>query len=245
MQQLTSSMLITKALGLEPVGVKAKEAGHCAYCGTEIAIGDLCNPFKPSPSFMDRAQLAAPNSLVSCGHCPQVITTDALFKTSAGVFTEKGMFPFGKWADIGRALENPPDEPFVMCYATAQSQHMGWRAPVNFSKDLYYVRVGLRNLRIRRHVLLEAKEVAMRIAQVYEFEPSKTMLSHPFAGFDTKLKEGKCGELKINEAVSLKDEKYHEKMEKLHKTKNDRLFLQNLTIGEKWGVGFLLRQPDL
>lgn len=156
MKELTSSVVIVNALRLEPNGLEANTKGTCALCGLTINESDMYSPLSIGPGFMDDISMAARGSNIICGHCNILMSVELLRQTGYGVFSSDGILPFRKWNDISIALTNPPNPPFVMVYATANNQHMGWRAPVNLSRELFYVRVGLRDLKIRRQVLLEA-----------------------------------------------------------------------------------------
>lgn len=149
----TSSVVVAGALGVQPDGVAAEVSGTCALCGLPISVGDLNAPLVLGSGFMDDLSMAGRGSKIVCGFCTPLLTADNLRKTGYGVFSISGVLPFRKWADIAEAISNPPEPPFVMVYATANNQHMAWRAPVSYSKELFYVRVGLRDLKIRKPVL--------------------------------------------------------------------------------------------
>ena len=153
---LTSSELICRALKAKPAGVPAEKPGVCALCGAKIKIGDLCAPLKCGPGFMDDLDLAARGSQIICGWCVPHLEVEGLRASGYGAFSLQGTLPFRKWENIASALASPPEPPFVLVQATANNQHMAWRAPVNWSREMFYVRVGLRDLKIRRKYLLEA-----------------------------------------------------------------------------------------
>ena len=231
----TSSQIIVQALGMQPDGAPAEEPGLCAYCGTPIRVGDLTTAFSAGPAFMDDLSLAARGSKMVCGCCSVLLSADALKVTGHGAFSqEDGALPFRKWADITAALSNPPRPPFVMVRATANNQHMAWRAPVNLSRDLLYVRVGLRNLKIRRPVLLEAVEASQRIARAVDIVPTAKSLAHPFARLTSDLKVDGSPD---HATLRLRDEQINA-LELSHPA--DMATLRNLTLGETWALRFLL-----
>ena len=232
MLHITSSVIVAKALGLEPDGVRAKVSGTCSYCGLHIAVGDLHTPFSASPSFMDDLSLAARGSDMSCGHCAPILSAKGIIAASHGCFSASGVRPFRKWRDIAEALTNPPDEPFVMTYSTANNQHIGWRAPVNFSKELFYVRVGLRDLRIRHYYMMKAVEVSQKLAADFGYEPTAKMLASPFGTLSPDLKEIKHASLRV-----LND---REKKDQIPLSQPDIDFLMNMTLGESWAMRFLM-----
>lgn len=227
---LTSSQIITQALGLAPEGVASKEEGCCAYCGATILPGDLCAPATFGPAFMDDLSLACRGSTLICGHCAPLLSASALMATSHGVFSSQGVRPFRKWADVSESLRNPPEPPFVMVYATANNQHMAWRARVNLSRDLFYVRVGLRDLRIRRKTLLDAIDASGRIAAYLGIEATAKSLPNPFATLSSDLKEDHGAlRIKADQMVGIQ----------AHCIDDMRL-LRDLSLGESWGLRFLL-----
>jgi len=227
---ITSSQIVTTALGLKPDGVQAKESGCCTYCGAQIAPGDLCAPPTFGPGFMDDLSLACRGSSMVCGHCVPLMSAQSLLATSHGVFSQEGVRPFRKWADVGRSLQDPPSSPFVMVYATSNNQHMAWRARVNLSRDLFYVRVGLRDLRIRRRVLLDAVAACERIAKHLGIEPSDKSLANPIATLSSDMKEAH-GDLRIRSHEMTSVEKHYA---------SDMHLLRSLSLGESWGLRFLL-----
>lgn len=235
---ITSSRIVAQALGYAPEGVPAKAAGACAFCGAHIAVGDLSSPFSVSPAFMDDLSLAVRGSQLTCGHCAPLMTATALRTTGYGVFTRFGVTPFRKWGEIAAALANPPNEPFVALYATANNQHMAWRAPVNYSPELFYVRVGLRDLKIRHAVLMRAVEVSQVVGQAFDFEAGPKTLAHPFVRLSSDLKEIGHGALRLN--FPQKAEKAAAHQEKLQQYRDEIEFLMNLTLGETWALRFLL-----
>ena len=235
---ITSSVIVAKARGTDPEGVAAKKEGTCAFCGLHIAIGDMSSDFSVTDSFMDDLSLAARGSSMVCGYCPPLMTADGIRETGYGLFTASGSIPFRKWKDIADALTNPPNEPFVAVYATANNQHMAWRAPVNFSPELFYVRVGLRDLKIRHAVLMRAVALSQEIANAFQIEPTDKTLAHPFLTLSSDLKEIGHATLRLK---SLKNSITAERRTELLKQYEEQIhFLRNLSLGETWGLRFLL-----
>lgn len=231
---LTSSALVSSALGFaSDKGAPAPHDGFCALCGKDIAAGEAYAQFSVGPAFMDYADLAAKGSGMICGYCQPLMTAGGLRATANGIFSGQGVQPFSKWVDVGRGLLNPPEPPFVMLYATRKSQHMAWRARVNLSRELFTVRVGLRNLKIRRPVLLPAVEACQTLGAFMGIKPTPKSLSHPFAVLSSDLKDPahsllrtKGPEKTLAEAATEHPEAYQ--------------LIQSLTLGETWAMRFLL-----
>ncbi|MDO8728577.1 MAG: hypothetical protein Q7K26_01650 [bacterium] len=235
---ITSSVIVTQSRGESPEGVASKKEGCCAFCGLHIAVGDLSSPFSVSAAFMDDLSLAARGSDLMCGYCATLMSATALKETGYGVFTKSAYIPFRKWLEISSALTNPPQEPFVAVYATANNQHMAWRAPVNFSPELFYVRVGLRDVKIRHAILMQAVEVSQQVGKAFGFEATAKTLVHPFLRLSADLKEIGHGTLRLNMPSDPAKAEIHADL--LKQFKNEIEFLRNLTLGETWGLRFLL-----
>lgn len=235
---MSSSVLVTKAMGKEAEGVPSEKEGICAYCGLIIQKGDLCSKFSPTPAFMDDHSLAGKGSDIFCGYCAPLLSAKGLRESGYGMFSEKdGALPFRKWADIARALENPPTPPFVAVYATANNQHMAWRAPVNLSRDIFYVRVGLRDLKIRRPVLLKAREAAVKIGEYMSVKTTKSSLPHPYAVLSPDLKDANHGLLRFKGNTGKEDKTQQEAREAMP---SEFEILDSLTLGETWALRFIL-----
>ena len=242
--QITSSAIVARALGLKPDGVASKEAGHCAYCGQGIEIGDPVTPFQPGLAFMDTATLAVRGSTLVCGNCTQLLGAEALRNSGYGVFHSGGVMPFQKWAHVAYALNNPPEPPFVAVYATANNQHMAWRAPVTFSRDLIYVRVGLRDLKIRKPYLDAAVQSAVYLGSemitaglLKPGVDSKT-LPNPFIALSANLKMEKRNPVAHVTGVfrpKLFSEDFWKPQYESHVNT-----LKGMTTGELWALRFIM-----
>lgn len=238
--QMKSSEVMVRALGFEPEGAKATEPGTCAMCGTDIQKDDLCAPLRLGPGFMDDLYMAARGSQVICGWCAVCLSVEGLRATGYGAFSLQGFQPFRKWNDIAAALADPPEPPFVLVQATANNQHMAWRAPVSWSRELFYVRVGLRDVKIRRSVLLDSLASCVLLgeaANVLATTKRKTetkMLPHPFIGLSRDLKENaveKHGRIKPTAYDAVAKDPFLQ-------PHLDRIV--GMTMGETWAMLFLL-----
>lgn len=239
MKTWSPSQIVATALGLAPDGTPAKGEARCGYCGAMINPGDMCIPFSAGAGFMDDLSLAARGSAWTCGYCAVLLGVEGLRASGYGMFSlDDGVLPFRKWGDIARALENPATPPFVAVYATANNQHMAWRAPVNLSRDVFYVRVGLRDLRIRRPFTLRAVEAAVKIGEFMGIAPTKSSLPHPYAMLSSDLKDHGHGQLRASATSKSKGRVLlHEAREALPE---EFTYLDNLTLGETWAMRFLL-----
>lgn len=244
-KQLSSSAIVCRALGLMPNGVPMKEEGVCCMCGTGLHPGDLFTQTSLGDGFTDGPDMALPGGKCTCGDCTTMMRMKPLMDSGYGVFTEKKHIPFRKWDDITNALLNPPEEPFVACYATSKSQHMAWRSPVNYSREAFRVRVGSRSLLIRRQRLIDAPVICARVANaafesVSENKAKKKAttgkgktLPNPFITLSPDLKEINHGVLHPLVGKALKAQVYPE-------ITTDVQWLNTLTAGELWALRFIL-----
>jgi len=249
MLDITSSIIVSKALGLQPQGVPAESNCVCAMCGLTIKKGDLTAPLSLGPAFMDDLYMAARGSQNVCGHCVNVMTAQGLRDTQAGVYSASGVRPFRKWADILEALKNPPESPFVMLFATANNQHMAWRAPVNYSQDVLRVRVGLRDLTIRKDYLEKAFNAAIALGNALNDDrdsrnssgkkdkakkaSTRKTLPNPFLKLASDLKDPMHGRLNPHtERVAIQ-----------YGLQNELAIVKGATLGETWALLFYLT-PD-
>jgi CRISPR type IV-associated protein Csf1 len=232
--KLSSSVVIGQALKLSPEGSPAKFKHECAMCGLEIEPGDSCSPLFLGSSFMDDVYMANRGSHKVCGWCARLLQIDGLRQSGFGAFGANGAFPFRKWADIAWNIQEPPEPPFVMVYATANNQHMGWRSPVNFSRDAFRVRVGLRDVLIRRKKLQEVIPACIALGKACGYPTGGKTLPNPFAFLSSDLKEPEHGRLRrMNKALEEGGETMREALDAV----------RGLTLGETWALRFILT-PD-
>lgn len=234
-QSLSPSRIAIEALQIPIDGIHAKEDGACAYCGTVINAGDLCVKTDISKGFLDGRSMARGSSKVTCPHCAQTLKSTFLMSHGHGMFSAEGKQPFQKWKDVAHALNNPPKPPFIAVYATAKQQHIVWRAPINLSRDVFYVRVGLRNLRIRRVMLEAIKEACRVLGQVLidhgKINAHEKTLPHPFISLSPDLKEVATGMIQPS---LFHDDVWHESL------KPHLDVIQSMTLGEIWAMRFIL-----
>jgi len=239
---MKSSELMVRALELEPEGAKAVEPGVCAMCGTDIQKDDLSAPLRLGPGFMDDLYMAGRGSRLICGWCAVCLNSEVLRATGYGAFSLQGFQPFRKWNDIAAVLAEPPEPPFVLVQATANNQHMAWRAPVSWSREQFYVRVGLRDLKIRRKALLDSLASCVLLGEAAndlgsaaaKRKTENKILPNPFIGLSRDLKENavtKHGRIKptVYDAVA-KDPSLQPHLDRI----------VGMTMGETWGMLFLL-----
>lgn len=231
---------------LEPFGVPSTKSGRCAMCGHAIEEGDLSVRLKVKDGFVDDLFMACRGSDMLCSHCGPLMTAAGIMLSGYGAFSvEDGFLPFRKWGEVMNLLLEPPKPPFVMVRATANNQHMAWRAPVNMSRDQFYVRVGLRDLKIRRSYLKQGIQDAIALGEAIaehraaeSGKPAKARLGktlpNPFNHMDPDIKNIQHGQLSYLAPVVA--EGNPELTAALNR-------LMDLTLGESWAMRFVLT-PD-
>ena len=232
MNDITSSVVVAKAMGLKLEGEASPVACSCTYCGLPIKKGDPSGLFAVGNTFMDKLSLASPGSPRICGYCTQLTKKEFLYPARKGwAYSYSGRHEFSKWKDIHQVLKNPPEAPFVLTYATAKNQHMAWRSPVNWSQDFFRVRVGLRIVSIRRKVMDEAVD-ACRVIGI-ERKASES-LPNPFSVLSPDLKDGRHGQLHSKFFSS----EFREQSSPEEKSALNTVL--NLSLGELWALRFYL-----
>ena len=238
---VSPSRIAIEALGIAPEGAPSKVDGCCAMCGTHISVGDICAPLRISQKFVDENCFAAPGSKIICGACASLQGKDALSSTWQGVLSMAGARPFARWMEIKASLLDPPEPPFVAVYGTSRQQHMVWRAPISYSRELFYVRVGMENLLIRRAILQPALAASSRLRSRLEEDraarkkpkrvAASSVIPHAFARLSSDLKDVAHGGLNpaILAATWAKEKPYTD----------DIALLRSLTLGETWAMNFV------
>ena len=154
--RLTASMLAVEALGLSPQGMpwESDTPVPCALEGIPLHRGDLLVPWKPGPNFMDEHDTT--RSPVISGHVAALMGKSTMLKTQRMVFCREGAFPIATDAARAWFFLTPPEPPFVAVIADSMLQHLIWRSPVNWSKDLFTFRHGQALRTVNRPRLIEA-----------------------------------------------------------------------------------------
>ena len=147
---------------------------------------------------MDGAELCARDTAkdVICGYCVHLTTKKVMQSTQYVCITAEHVLPMRQLAHKKWLLLHPPEPPFVVVQGDTQLAHLIWRTPITESKDLWYVRLGRRQLIVRMPLVREALErfdaIAERFAAVQP--PQKKgkdprRLRSPFASLGYDLDE--------------------------------------------------------
>lgn len=166
---VSPSALAIKAVGLERVGTLICNdeiaANHrCAVCGDTLKTGDPIDEMNLPDSFTNHSSLAIPGGKYRCGACAAVMgTSEFQMGLSTVLVSKDGCYPIMRKENRAWAFLNPPEAPFYITIQDSQQQHVAWRAPVTTSRDLILLRLGEKILRLRRPLLVRAREAAIRL----------------------------------------------------------------------------------
>ncbi len=186
---MTASELVCKQAGLPSEGDIGSTTETCVMCGRVILPGEHRSIFRPSSSFMDDAELCARDrSTKVCGFCVHLTNKALMLKTQLVCITSDQVIPAAKMAHKKWLLLNPPEPPFVFLQTDCKLSHMIWRTPLTVSKDMWYVRLGGRQLTVRLPLVNKAVKRFAAIAERFEATKPKQPLRHPFTSLDFELR---------------------------------------------------------
>jgi CRISPR type IV-associated protein Csf1 len=188
---MTASELVCRQAGLNPQGAIGTTETFCLMCGRIIHSGEHRSTFRPSSSFMDSPELCARDkSTQVCGYCVHLTNKSLMLKTQLVCVTQEHVIPAAKLVHKKWLLLNPPEPPFVFLQTDAKLAHMIWRTPITVSQDMWYVRLGGRQLTVRLRLVRKALERFKGIAERFEAaKHPKQPLRHPFSTLDFELRD--------------------------------------------------------
>lgn len=242
MKPISPSKLAIIGGKLKPIGLPSKTSGRCLMCGFEHQEGDLVVDSNLSGSFTNWADLAAPSSNVVCGYCASASQDPWTQAWMHSVITEQGVYKFASNNDIAYWLLNPPNTPFVMMKGDQQKQHLVWRTPVNYSREIYQVRIGEKMVTIRLKHLIAARESALALSDLLEAQASltkKTKVKKFYSPFIKPVREMDdfiAGMLKRDVEALAQESEYASQHAKV---------LNQCTPGEIWALTAVLYATDI
>lgn len=218
--RLTGSWLAAHASGhaLSPGLVPTRAEVPCPLCGYEFSKGELghINPVRGSRTFNDAYSMRHTSDRDPvCSACLAMVSGNKFLQAlSKAMATLDGLWPLAANADRAWWILDPPEPPFVMVVGTATQQHLYWRTPIAYSRDVFPIRVGSTVGYIRRPLLQRAVELIPTFLAAIDADrqqqpayqkakksknPSQKFASkssHPFVRLDRELKDGRHGQLK-------------------------------------------------
>lgn len=246
MMMISPSRLAIAAAGFRPIGMPAVTEGRCKMCGFEHNQGDPVVDAALPDSFTSWGELSAPGSPVVCGSCAAVSQDPWMQAWMNACITQAGVYKFASNADIAYWLLNPPDGPFVMTRGDQQKQHLVWRTPVNYNREVYQVRIGEKLVTIRRAHLIKARDAALALSDLMNAQPQASIkrgrkaassFTNPFVAVAREMDSLAAGVLKHEvAALAANDPAAAEHV----------AVLRQCTPGEIWGLtAVLYSEPSL
>jgi len=225
---ISPSRLFIEAAGLKPAGsLGASGAGVCAMCGSAHKAGDIVAKFKPDDGFTDYVALRGKGSNLICGYCDAAWCKNVLMNYAKCVVCTEGVFPAASNPHLAWWLLNPPKGPWTFFQSNQKQQHLVWRAPVNYSDELFFVRYGELVLSVRPAMLAKGKEAAARLAAVASENRKGQAIKSPFARLDRELAQMSHGVIR-GDLTQIALERVD--------VANDIAVINSLTAGEMWGL---------
>ena len=158
---ISPTQLLIQHLKMAPAGTAlAPEAGRCAMCGGTYEVNDVVEPFVLPDSFTEFSDLQFPSGAYHCGACETTWRKDFMQTYTKSVVCSDGLYPFFSNDAVTYWLLNPPPPPYLMFISTQQLGHIVWKVPVNYSREVMFVRYNDKVLKIRRAHLLKCMEAA-------------------------------------------------------------------------------------
>tara|TARA_R110001583_G_scaffold52147_16_gene162264 strand:+ start:430 stop:1200 length:771 start_codon:yes stop_codon:yes gene_type:complete len=147
------SDLICEGAGISnslPEGVKAEVDGRCGVCGKPYLAGDDVDPMIIGKTFTVEYALDDPLAPYRCLSCAGIMDEGKfIFKWGNALVTKDAVYPCLKRIHRGYWFLNPPEPPFAFYLQVSRSQHVAWRSPVNYSREVIFFRLGEEVLKIR------------------------------------------------------------------------------------------------
>lgn len=228
---MTASEFFCRQAGLSPRGTIEATTEICVMCGRLINPGEHRSKFRPLTSFMDAPELCARDkSTKICGYCIHVKSKAVMLKTRLVCITRKQIIPAAKLAHIKWLLLNPPEPPFVFLQTETKLTHMIWRTPLTTSQQLWYVRLGARQLTVRLPLVTKALECFKRIAKRFEASMPQEKLRHPFGSLDFELRDLNAWRIRRDVAAYL--------------DVDDLELITSLRPGEYWALAILTTKQE-
>lgn len=237
MSIISPSRLAVESAGLTPHAHRHAEGdGICAMCGYPFRLGDPVLPFEPTDSFADYAALRAPTSRFIDGWCGAIWTKEFTQDYGKAVICEEGVFLAASNNDIAWFMLNPPEGRWIFVHIDQKRQHIIWRAPVNTSREIFFVQYGELRLTVRRQKLIEARDACKRLALVASEGRRGVPLKSPFARLSRDLNDPAHGALRHGLWQLGRDRP------DVHA---DLDLIASLTPGEIWGLTAVLYVTDI
>jgi CRISPR type IV-associated protein Csf1 len=243
MDMLSPSKLVCEALSIAPVGsMSARVDTQCGMCGGSILKNEPVTELKFPTSFTLHGELYDSSLSHRCGHCSAIYETGPfLLDLATGIYNRDGFHAVAKKVNRGWAFIDPPEPPFVFSIQVNRNQHMLWRTPVCYSRDLISFRLGEKVFHARRQAIVEARDISIKLKEIYidslpeKEKKSGAKVQSPLGFSDLKASKIKSGGLLrwANELI-----------EKGLAAEEDYAPLYALNHAEAWALDFVLSEIE-
>lgn len=154
-----------------PDGIEAEHDGRCGMCSKPYAVGELVDYMVIPKTFTVENAIYDPYAPYRCLACAAIMDEkEFLFRWGNAVVTKDGLYPCLKRIHRGYWFTNPPEPPFAFYMQVTKSQHVAWRAPVNYSKEVIFFRLGENVLKIRTHKVIEGRDATNALIEEHQHQ---------------------------------------------------------------------------
>ena len=236
------SELVIKGAGFAeqlPEGVSAESDGHCGMCAKPHKKGDQVDFLVIPKTFTVENAIYDPHAPYRCLHCAAIMDEkEFIFRWGNAVVTENAIYPCLKRIHRGYWFLNPPEPPFAFYMQISKSQHVAWRSPVNYSRDVVYFRLGEDVHKVRTQKIADGLAATQVLIEAHKEQyAKKTIKRKPMrtALAFCDMKGQRVGQSEIYPWVT-------EVVEMLPELEQHVKQLQSLTSSEAYALDFVLTE---
>lgn len=138
-----------------PPAIASETDEICALTGETVPAGvEELVPWKAGSTFRDQYDIVDRTSAYVAQQTAAILERPYMQKYSKSVISPDGWFKFATTHNVAWFLLNPPTPPFVMIFGFAKMEHLLWRTPLSLSREVFFIRLGQRLLRVRHAELM-------------------------------------------------------------------------------------------
>lgn len=162
-----------------PNGVEAEHDGRCGICAKPYEAGDMVDFMVIPKTFTVESAIYDPHAPYRCQHCAAIMDEkEFIFRWGNAVVTSDGLYPCLKRIHRGYWFMHPPEPPFAFYLQVSKSQHVAWRSPVNYSKEVVYFRLGEDILKIRTQKIREGHDASIALIDEHKRQHQLKNIKH-------------------------------------------------------------------
>ena len=216
-----------------PPAIASEVDQICALTGETVPAGvEGLVPWKAGLTFRDQYDIVDRTADYVAQETAAILERPYMQKYSKSVISPDGWFKFATTHNVAWFLLNPPTPPFVMIFGLAKMEHLLWRTPLSLSREVFFIRLGQRLLRVRRQALMaihEAQEPCVEAINAWCEEQQLTPIKAPFLPIGRELNIATSGMLhpRVYEAASAGVREAQDYFDRF----------RQLSSGELWALG--------